>query len=304
MNVTPPLISVVTATYNRSNTLYYSLLSLQEQTFGDWECIIVGDACTDDTAEVVESFNEERFRFFNLETNYGEQTGPNNFGCAQALGKYIAFLNHDDLYFPDHLSTMLETIERTGADLVYTVPAMVWEDDSIRVRVSLSDGKYMPHIFTPASTWMFRRELLETVGPWRSSRETHNAPSQDWIFRAWKLGHNIRINPQLTIILIQAARRKNCYRTREISITEQTAAAMKNDPDLRYKIILNSLLSDQSNFSPLGFFRNMKTLVRGMVYRLLLKAGIAPLSVINYIKYRSRGGFIPYLRKKRGLEKK
>ncbi len=78
-----PLISVITATYNRSNSLFYSLSLLIKQDFKDWECIIVGDACTDDTEEVVASFNEKRFRFINMKENFGEQSGPNNHGCSK-----------------------------------------------------------------------------------------------------------------------------------------------------------------------------------------------------------------------------
>jgi len=68
-----PAISVVIATYNRSRALGYAIESVLGQTFADWELIVVGDACTDDTAEVVARYVEAdpRVRFVNLEHNWG-----------------------------------------------------------------------------------------------------------------------------------------------------------------------------------------------------------------------------------------
>ncbi len=74
------MISVVTATYNRSNVLFYAISSLIRSTFEDWELIIVGDACTDDTREVVAGFADSRIRFYNLAENFGDQSGPDNSG--------------------------------------------------------------------------------------------------------------------------------------------------------------------------------------------------------------------------------
>lgn len=115
----PPLVSVITATYNRSHVLRYAIASLIRSGFSGWEQIVIGDACTDDTGEVVAAFNDPRICFINLSENTGEQSGPNNEGCRLARGRYIAFLNHDDLWFPGHLQTLIEWIERENADLVY-----------------------------------------------------------------------------------------------------------------------------------------------------------------------------------------
>ena len=102
-----PRISIITATYNRSAVLAFSIESVLRQTESDWEMIVVGDACTDDSAEVVARYRDPRLRFCNLEQNTGEQSGPNNTGVSQARAPVLAFLNHDDLYFPDHLELNL-----------------------------------------------------------------------------------------------------------------------------------------------------------------------------------------------------
>ncbi|OVE80458.1 hypothetical protein BVY01_00290 [bacterium I07] len=112
MNNDIPLVSIIVATYNRSNILYYALSSLIKSIFQEWECIVVGDACTDDTENVISSLGDSRIRFVNLKENFGEQSGPNNYGCELARGKYIAFLNHDDMWFPDHLTSCISYIEK------------------------------------------------------------------------------------------------------------------------------------------------------------------------------------------------
>src|SRR5262245_25925832 len=106
-----PKVSIITATYNRSNVLRYAITRVLGQTCTDWEWLIVGDGCTDDTAAVVGRVGDERIRFTNLPKNHGEQSAPNNAGVALAAGTYIAFLNHDDLWFSDHLSTLVAAIE-------------------------------------------------------------------------------------------------------------------------------------------------------------------------------------------------
>ena len=66
-------VSVVMATYNRPRALRLAVASVRAQTFTDWELIVVGDACTDETAEVVAGFGDARIRFVNLPVRCGEQ---------------------------------------------------------------------------------------------------------------------------------------------------------------------------------------------------------------------------------------
>src|SRR5262245_41215209 len=112
-----PAISVVTATFNRSHVLRLAIESVRRQTVSDWELIVVGDACTDDTAAVVAGFGDERIRFVNLARNHGEQSVPNNAGTELANGRYLAYLNHDDLWFSDHLETLRTALDSSGAEM-------------------------------------------------------------------------------------------------------------------------------------------------------------------------------------------
>lgn len=173
-NANDPLVSVVIATYNRSNVLRHAIRSVFNSTLSEWELIVVGDHCTDDTEAVVGEFDDPRVRFVNLAENSGEQAVPNNTGIAMANGRYIAFLNHDDLFFPDHLATSIDWLETKKADLVWGPYAIAMPESTARVEqgnrrfeiagVPRTDG-YDPLTFVLASAWVMRRDLAERVGP-------------------------------------------------------------------------------------------------------------------------------------------
>ncbi len=111
-----PLVSVIVATYNSRATLVYALDSVRGQDFQDFEVWVVGDACTDGSHEVVEALGDPRFHWINRETNSGTQSGPNAEGLRRASGRYVAYLGHDDLWFPWHLSTLVAAIERDSVE--------------------------------------------------------------------------------------------------------------------------------------------------------------------------------------------
>src|SRR5689334_3630760 len=91
--VEQPSVSIIIATYNRANVLRYAIESVRWQTCTDWELWVVGDACTDDTEQVVRSFEDPRIHFLNLPKNVGDQSGPNNEGVRRSRGKFLAYLN-------------------------------------------------------------------------------------------------------------------------------------------------------------------------------------------------------------------
>jgi glycosyltransferase involved in cell wall biosynthesis len=103
-----PAFSIVMAVYNRSRHIVPTIKSVLQQSFADFELIMVGDCCTDDTAEVVKPFLSERVIWRN-KARAGNQFAPNNAGIEMARGRYIAYLGHDDLWAPGHLSALHRT---------------------------------------------------------------------------------------------------------------------------------------------------------------------------------------------------
>ena len=89
-----PRVTVIIATFNWSEVLPYSIASVQRQTFRDWELLVIGDGCTDDSANVVGAIaaQDQRIRWINLPRNTGHQSGPNNQGLRQGRGDIVAYL--------------------------------------------------------------------------------------------------------------------------------------------------------------------------------------------------------------------
>ncbi|HKO55667.1 MAG TPA: glycosyltransferase family A protein [Thermoanaerobaculia bacterium] len=85
----PPRVTVIMATYNWSSVLPYSIGSALLQTFADFELLVVGDGCTDDSEAVVNARDDRRVRWINLPVNSGHQSTPNNEGLRQARGERL-----------------------------------------------------------------------------------------------------------------------------------------------------------------------------------------------------------------------
>ncbi|MEO8396980.1 MAG: glycosyltransferase family 2 protein, partial [Chloroflexota bacterium] len=116
-----PLVSVIIPTYNRSNLIRYAIQSVLWQTLANFELLVVGDGCTDDTAEVVASFSDARIHWHNLPENTGNQSAANNHALEHAQGKYIAYLGHDDLWYFTHLERLVSALETEQAALVHSL---------------------------------------------------------------------------------------------------------------------------------------------------------------------------------------
>src|SRR5438046_2082830 len=95
-----PAVTIIIPTFNWSSVLPFSIGSALRQSFDDFELLVVGDGCTDDSEDVVAATSDPRVRWINLPANVGQQAGPNTEGLRQARGRLVAYLGHDDLCFP------------------------------------------------------------------------------------------------------------------------------------------------------------------------------------------------------------
>ena len=115
------MISVVIPTYNRAHMVGRSIRSVLEQTFQDFELIIVDDGSTDNTEEVVRSFGDGRIRYVRHEQNKGEAAARNT-GVKLAEGKYVASQDSDDEWLPEKLARQVEILDNSPPEVgvVYT----------------------------------------------------------------------------------------------------------------------------------------------------------------------------------------
>lgn len=100
-----PEFSVITPTYNRCHVLWQAIQSVLAQTYPFFELLIVDDASTDATGELLGRFSDPRIRYFRLKKNNGP-AAARNFGLKRAAGKYVAYLDSDNTWYPDFLEVM------------------------------------------------------------------------------------------------------------------------------------------------------------------------------------------------------
>jgi GT2 family glycosyltransferase len=140
-----PRVSVIIPTYNWSTVLPYAINSVLAQTMRDFELIVVGDACTDDSEQVVAAIKDPRVRWINLAVNTGHQFGPNNRGLQEARGEFIAYLGHDDLWLPRHLQCITDALDKTGAAIAHSLVMSILPDGTERPMLPMPGVEVHPH---------------------------------------------------------------------------------------------------------------------------------------------------------------
>ena len=107
-----PFFSIVIPVYNRSLFIKEAINSIQNQTFKDWECIVVDDGSTDDSATVIKQLVEEDDRISYVYQKNAERSVARNNGIKNSKGNYICFLDSDDEFLPIHLEGLYDEIQR------------------------------------------------------------------------------------------------------------------------------------------------------------------------------------------------
>lgn len=114
-----PLISIVIPVFNQERYLRDTMKTLQQQTYQNWEAICVDDASTDKSLEILGSISDSRIKIVHLENNVGVAKCRNAGTCA-ANGRYLAFLDADDLWKPEKLEHQLTFMDTTGCAFSFT----------------------------------------------------------------------------------------------------------------------------------------------------------------------------------------
>jgi glycosyltransferase involved in cell wall biosynthesis len=163
-----PYFSVIIPTFNRAEFLSKAVESILAQTFPDWELIIVDDGSTDNTSDVIDSFNDQRIRYI-YQQNAERSTARNN-GIIHAKGKYICFLDSDDYYLPNHLMCFFDKIKETGEERAMYVTGIFEETPACLEKKAMFDQKYLHQplmcywentILTPISVCLHNEILKE-----------------------------------------------------------------------------------------------------------------------------------------------
>lgn len=189
MKQKPPKVSVIIPTYNRADLLPRTIESVLNQTFKNFELIIVDDGSTDNTEEVVKEFQErdERVRYI-WQENSGGAAKPKNNGIKNSRGDYIAILDSDDEWLPDKLVKQLELFESSSHPELGFV-------DCNALMVDEKSGKHWEYRIPPyknvlkeilardymgsGSGIMYKKSVFDTIGLFDENLKR----GQDWEIR-------------------------------------------------------------------------------------------------------------------------
>jgi FkbM family methyltransferase len=181
----PALVSVIVPTYNRPDWLGETLRSILAQTYRDFEIIVVNDAGPD-VSHILEPLNADgRIRLINHPKNKG-LAGARNTGIRAARGQYIAYLDDDDIFHPQHLATLMGQLAATGAPVVYSDShRAVQRKEGDRYEVvertvlyshDWNNDKILVHNFVPVLCFLHEKRCVEQAGWFDESLTTH----EDW----------------------------------------------------------------------------------------------------------------------------
>ena len=208
----PPFFSIIVATYNRGRHILPTIEAALDQTFKDFELLVVGDGVTDDTLEQVP--RHPRVRVIALAQNSGSQARPNNAGIAAARGRHIAYLGHDDIWMPHHLE-QLASLLGDDAECDIAVSGCAYHGppgtDFVEITGLFEDPAEAHRHFCPPTSIAHRRSLAAKIGGWRDPDVTTAPVDWDFLLRAAAAGARYRSTGEVTAQKFAAGHRYLSY---------------------------------------------------------------------------------------------
>jgi glycosyltransferase involved in cell wall biosynthesis len=166
---TGPAVSVIIPTHNRGAILRRAIDSVLNQTYKDFELIIISDGCIDNTDEIIASYADLRISFLTHEKSRGASAARNT-GIRASTGQYIAFLDDDDEWTPDKLEVQIHVIEQSPPEvgLVYAWMEYIENGKKRYIRAPKLRGDIFAEMLdkqaiTNSSTLIIKREVLDVV---------------------------------------------------------------------------------------------------------------------------------------------
>ncbi len=174
------LVSVIIPTYNRESILREAIESVLNQTYKQLELIVVDDCSTDSTEEVLESIEDERFKYVQHDENQGPNAARNT-GLEHSSGDYISYLDSDAVLLPSKIEKQVEAMKSSESD-IGVVYCSGYSQQGNFVKKSLSEG-YSGDIYADllakdlkvvTSTMLIKRECFDRCGDWDQNLPSFN----------------------------------------------------------------------------------------------------------------------------------
>ncbi|MFM8316162.1 MAG: glycosyltransferase family 2 protein [Deltaproteobacteria bacterium] len=204
-----PLVSIIIPCYKAEKELPQALDSISKQTYTNWEIIAVNDCWEDETEQIIASFkthhSDRNVTFIRHSKNQG-LGATRNTGMQAARGELIAFLDHDDIWEPDHLLTGLTLINDNQADIYYSSVIVfdhLGKKDDWVWGPTLEDLTNFPNSlfgrnYIQPSTAIIRVDFLNKLGPMDTDPNIHFCEDHDYWIRAANLSGKFVTSPKIT----------------------------------------------------------------------------------------------------------
>jgi glycosyltransferase involved in cell wall biosynthesis len=296
-----PAATIIISAYNRPKVLVFSIKSVLASDFQDWELIVVGDGCNEETERAARSFDDPRIRFINLPANTGSQSEPHNVGVREARGRFVFFLNQDDMYFPDHIAASIDFMERSGADFAWSPVLLLQHSgsdtgpidaDSDRVTLDgvAAGDRFDPRSFIISSSWVTRRETCLAVGPWLAADKTRLSPSQEWLYRASKQGRRMLYHRHVSVLCIHSGVRRYSYLVADSVEHERAWNWIQAGPPERIRLL--NCVAVQKADELWQTQRKQRPSMLRVIDKWLAAAGIHPHAAERFFHGIGKGGFV------------
>jgi len=208
MHETSPFFSVILPVYNREKLILRAVESVCNQQFQSWELLIIDDASTDETWNVVQSIQDSRIRIFRNQINL-ERCVSRNRGILEAKGEYIAFLDSDDYHLPDHLKTIHDVIQQSGSPrAMFFSKAWNESEEGVRTaRICPDFNDHNPYAYFLRYTvnpqrWAVHRSIFSTV---QFDPDINICEDMDTSLRIARAGFPIFEVPHRTTVYVEAS---------------------------------------------------------------------------------------------------
>jgi len=191
--IVQPLVSVIMPAYNSEQYIAESIQSVLQQTYENWELLVVDDGSTDNTSDIVNRFATTEIRIKYIFQQNGRQAKARNTGIEKSTGTLIAFLDSDDLWLPDKLERQVTTLVAMNADVVYSNALIIYEPDAapgateFPIVAGRVEGKEMLDLLLlqnpmPVQSVLLRMDMFEKAGPFDESVAYHGCEDYElWL---------------------------------------------------------------------------------------------------------------------------
>lgn len=262
-----PLISVIIPVYNGDRTILETIASVQKQTYSDFELIVINDGSTDRTLELLSTIEDPRLKVFSYPN--GGLSVARNRGISQANGKFITFIDADDLWTPDKLELQLKALQQhPEAGVAYSWTCVMgnageWfhAGQSATFTGNIYPQLLLSNFIASGSNIMARREAIESAGEFDPALKS----CEDWDFY-------LRLAARWPFVVVP--KRQILYRQSTGAMTSKIDVMEKN-----HLIVLERAF--QAAPPELQFLKNQSLAI---MYQYLAGMGLARVSDSNQVQ--------------------